>query len=93
MSKLTNRESIFVADHNGMMAFATIRQLETQYNGKGHWAHREIVFETSNAVGTTRKLMVASRLKALDWEATTFLEKGLSATYQWFVQNEKGLRL
>jgi GDP-L-fucose synthase len=52
-----------------------------------------IVFDTTKPDGTPRKLMDVSRLKTLGWEATTSLEKGLDATYRWFLQNEKGLRL
>ena len=53
----------------------------------------KIVFDTSKPDGTPRKLMDVSRLKALGWEASTSLEKGLSATYQWFLQNKKDLRV
>ncbi len=53
----------------------------------------EIVFDNTKPDGTPRKLMDVSRLKALGWEAKISLEKGLESTYQWFLQNEEGLRL
>ena len=53
----------------------------------------EIVFDNTKPDGTPRKLMDVSRLNALGWQANISLEKGLDSTYQWFLQNEKGLRL
>ena len=52
----------------------------------------EIVFDTTKPDGTPRKLMDVSRLKALGWESTISLKDGLTNTYQWFLENEDGLR-
>ena len=51
-----------------------------------------IVFDSSKPDGTPRKLMDASRLKKLGWEASIPLEDGLRVTYQWFIKNKEVLR-
>ena len=69
----------------------TIRELaETMARVTGFAG--EIVFDSTKPDGTPRKLMDVSRLKALGWEAKISLEKGLKSTYQWFIENEDGLR-
>ncbi|TLU65072.1 GDP-L-fucose synthase [Thalassotalea litorea] len=52
----------------------------------------ELVFDTTKPDGTPRKLMDVSRLESLGYKARTTLKDGLTMTYQWFLQNEKGLR-
>lgn len=52
----------------------------------------EIVFDTTKPDGTPRKLMDASRLKAMGWEARTSLQEGLAETYQWFLANQDRFR-
>jgi GDP-L-fucose synthase len=69
----------------------TIRELAetlaevTGYSGK-------LVFDTSKPDGAPRKLMDVSRLKALGWQASTSLKKGLGSTYQWFLEHQEQLR-
>ena len=70
----------------------TIRELaETMKRVVGF--EGELVFDTTKPDGTTRKLMDVSRLKALGWEASTSLEQGLAETYEWFLKNQKTLRV
>ena len=52
----------------------------------------KLEFDTSKPDGTPRKLLDVARLKALGWNATTALESGLRATYEWFCANESKLR-
>ena len=52
----------------------------------------ELVFDTSKPDGTPRKLLSVERLKALGWEYSVSLRDGLSLTYEWFLENESGLR-
>ena len=51
-----------------------------------------IVNDASKPDGTPRKLLDVSRLHALGWSATTTLEAGLRATYDWVCANEAQLR-
>ena len=53
----------------------------------------KLVFDTSKPDGTPRKLLDVGRLHSLGWKATTGLEGGLRATYEWFCANEPRLRL
>lgn len=41
-------------------------------------------FDTSRPDGTPRKILDVSRLNALGWHATTTLEAGLAATWNWY---------
>ena len=52
----------------------------------------ELVFDATKPDGTPRKLMDASRLKALGWGADIILEAGLQQTYQWFLAHQEQLR-
>ena len=52
----------------------------------------ELAFDPSKPDGTPRKLLDVSRLHALGWRASTTLEAGLRATYDWFRANEAQLR-
>jgi GDP-L-fucose synthase len=49
-------------------------------------------FDTSKPDGTPQKLLDVTRLRNLGWQASTTLEAGLRATYQWFCANESQLR-
>ncbi|RTR35960.1 GDP-L-fucose synthase [Shewanella canadensis] len=51
-----------------------------------------IAFDSSKPDGAPRKLMNVSRLSALGWNATIELEKGLKATYEWFLANQDNFR-
>ena len=53
----------------------------------------DVVFDTSKPDGTPRKLLDVSRLKDLGWYAKTSLKEGVSRTYQWYLENEKTLRV
>jgi GDP-L-fucose synthase len=52
----------------------------------------KIVWDTTKPDGTPRKLMDVSRLKALGWQASISLKKGLGSTYQWFLEHQEQLR-
>jgi len=52
----------------------------------------ELVFDTSKPDGTPRKLMDVSRLADLCWQYSISLEKGLTDTYQWFLNNVEDIR-
>ena len=52
----------------------------------------DLVFDTKKLDGTPRKLLDVGRVQALGWRATTSLESGLRATYEWFCANEPQLR-
>ena len=43
-----------------------------------------IVHDRSKPDGTPRKLVDVSRMKALGWQATTPLERGIAQTYAWY---------
>ena len=45
----------------------------------------EIEWDTTKPDGTPKKLLDVSKLSALGWNATTPLEDGLRATYQWWL--------
>jgi len=52
----------------------------------------EIVFDTSKPDGSPRKLMNVDRLKSLGWQYSVELERGLTLTYQWFLDNQDNYR-
>lgn len=52
----------------------------------------EIVFDSSKPDGTPRKLLDVSRLRKLGWHHEIELEKGLTNTYRWFVDNQRQFR-
>jgi GDP-L-fucose synthase len=50
----------------------------------------EIVYDGSKPDGTPRKLLDVSRLASLGWKAKTSLREGITETYNWYVNNDKG---
>ncbi|MFA0052396.1 GDP-L-fucose synthase family protein [Vibrio breoganii] len=69
----------------------TIREMaETMAKVTGY--EGDIVFDTTKPDGTPRKLMDVSRLESLGWTYQVSLEKGLSTTYQWFLENQDSFR-
>lgn len=52
----------------------------------------QIATDPSKPDGTMRKLMDVSRLARMGWHATIDLERGIAETYQWFLDNQAGLR-
>ncbi|MCG3203196.1 MAG: GDP-L-fucose synthase [Gammaproteobacteria bacterium] len=52
-----------------------------------------IVYDTSRPDGTPRKLVDASRIRALGWQARIGLEEGVRGTYRWFLENTDVARL
>lgn len=52
----------------------------------------DIVFDSSKPDGTPRKLMDASKLTNLGWQAKTSLEQGITQTYEWFQLHYESLR-
>jgi GDP-L-fucose synthase len=69
----------------------TIRELAAKM-GEVVGFKGELAFDPSKPDGTPRKLLDVSRLHALGWRASTTLEAGLRATYDWFRANEAQLR-
>jgi GDP-L-fucose synthase len=53
------------------------------YAGKVEW-------DATKPDGTPRKLLDVSKLARLGWKATTPLEQGLRATYQWWLAHGRG---
>ena len=49
----------------------------------------KLIFDTSKPDGTPRKLLNIERIKKLGWKPTITLENGLSATYQWYLNNSQ----
>lgn len=47
----------------------------------------EIVFDRTKPDGTPRKLLDISKCRALGWRAQTQLERGIRATYAWYLHN------
>jgi GDP-L-fucose synthase len=65
----------------------TIRELAERvgrvvgYSGRIEW-------DTTKPDGTPRKLLDVSKLNRLGWKASTPLEDGLRATYQWWLEHK-----
>ena len=47
----------------------------------------ELVFDTTKPDGTPRKVLDVSRINAMGWTASTSLRDGITATYEWFLEN------
>lgn len=52
----------------------------------------DIRFDGSKPDGAPRKLLDVTRLGSLGWECSLELEKGICATYDWFLNNQEKLR-
>jgi len=52
----------------------------------------EIVFDPSKPDGTQRKLVDTTKLNQLGWKAEISLKEGLKSTYDWFMQQDSGVR-
>jgi GDP-L-fucose synthase len=50
-------------------------------------------FDTSKPDGMPRKLLDVSRLHALGWRHRIGFREGITATYQWFLENQGRLRM
>jgi len=67
----------------------TIRELAALV-GKVVGFSGQLEWDTTKPDGTPRKLLDVSRLNKLGWKASTPLEEGIRATYQWWLANGKG---
>jgi GDP-L-fucose synthase len=47
----------------------------------------ELVLDTSKPDGTPRKLLDVTKIRALGWQPTIPLRKGIAQTYEWFLAN------
>jgi GDP-L-fucose synthase len=47
----------------------------------------ELVWDKTKPDGTPRKLLDVTRIRALGWEPTISLRKGMAQTYEWFLAN------
>ena len=52
----------------------------------------KIVWDSSKPDGTPRKLMDVTKLKKIGWSSEIDLFKGLTMTYQWFLENQENLK-
>jgi GDP-L-fucose synthase len=69
----------------------TIRELvETVAKVTGYQG--SISFDATKPDGATRTLMNVDRLKDLGWQSAIDLERGLTTTYEWFLQNQESFR-
>ena len=67
----------------------TIRELsETIQKVVGY--DGELFFDTSKPDGMFRKVLDVSNFNELGWKSKVSLEKGLTLTYNWFLENECG---
>lgn len=64
---------------------ANLIQDITGHKGKIFW-------DKSKPNGTPRKLMDVFKLKKYGWQSKLTLEKGISKTYKWFVENKEHIR-
>jgi GDP-L-fucose synthase len=53
----------------------------------------ELKFDSSQPDGTPKKLLDASRLNQLGWQAQVELKDGLKTTYAWFLNNHGTMRV
>jgi len=53
----------------------------------------EIVFNTKMPDGTKRKLLDVSKIENLGWKPVITLKDGLKETYEWFITNNKVVRV
>ena len=53
----------------------------------------EIVFDTKMPDGTKRKLLDVSKIENLGWKPVITLKDGLKETYEWFITNNKVVRV
>ena len=69
----------------------TIKQLaETIQKVVGHKG--TIVWDSSKPDGTPRKLLDVSKINQLGWKAEIDLQKGIEATYAWFLENIENIK-
>lgn len=52
----------------------------------------EIVWDTTKPDGTPRKLLDVTKLHALGWKHQIPLDKGITSTYEWLVENARSRR-
>lgn len=52
----------------------------------------EVFWDKNKPDGTPRKLMDVSKLNKYGWQSKITLEKGISETYKWFVENKRHIR-
>ena len=52
----------------------------------------KIAFDKSKPNGTMRKLLDVQRLKKMGWSSSIPLRAGLESTYEWFLENQGGLK-
>jgi GDP-L-fucose synthase len=50
----------------------------------------ELLWDASKPDGTPRKLLDATKIRALGWQPTISLREGIAQTYQWFLANWPG---
>ena len=53
----------------------------------------EIVFNAKMPDGTKRKLLDVSKIENLGWKPAITLKDGLKETYEWFITNNKVVRV
>ena len=69
----------------------TIKELAQLIQTKvGHQG--EVLWDSTKPNGTPRKWMDSSKLRELGWEPQIDLERGIEATYKWFINNQENLK-
>ena len=53
----------------------------------------KVIWDSTKPDGTPRKLMDVSKLNKIGWNSEIDLEKGLSITYRWFLENQENIKL
>jgi GDP-L-fucose synthase len=70
----------------------TIRELAERLREIVH-PEATLRFDTSKPDGMPRKLLDVSKLRALGWRHRVGFREGITATYQWFLENQGRLRM
>jgi len=77
--------NVGVGEDISILELAELVRAVTGFSGR-------IVNDLTKPDGTPRKLLDVSRLSDLGWRAKIGLREGVTATYEWFLQNQGSLR-
>ncbi|HGM5875892.1 TPA: GDP-L-fucose synthase [Stenotrophomonas maltophilia] len=77
--------NVGVGEDISILELAELVRVVTGFSGR-------IVNDLTKPDGTPKKLLDVSRLSDLGWKAKIGLGEGVTATYQWFLENQGSLR-
>ncbi|WP_256643726.1 GDP-L-fucose synthase [Stenotrophomonas sp. 9(2022)] len=77
--------NVGVGEDISILELAELVRAVTGFSGR-------IVNDLTKPDGTPRKLLDVSRLSDLGWKAKIGLREGVTATYEWFLENQGSLR-